>query len=288
MPSKWFWCLDKEKIEIEKCLQRQGCRMGERCATIPYLRFAAENREWRGVTPSMAGDGPRIHLLKETTWYTVDPYTKAFASLGVHVHGKLSIHRLTKDVLAEERMEDKDSKGTLDLLEEDEWKDGHFILTDYKTWGSYKAMKAMGLVKEKGTREWYIDPEKADKRETDLQLNRYRITVEKNGFPISRMRVQVIPRDANTVTATGRGIFRQMYIIPVERLPDDKVLTYYQRLGDAVKKGMETGWAPRCGPWECWNGRRCNGYCDVAEACKLLDRAKVVKNLPMWVGSNGD
>jgi len=284
MPSRWFKCLDGETEEIGKCLEKRGCRMGERCATLPYLRFAAENRDWRGVTPSMAGNGPRIHLLQEQTWFTVDPYSRAFACLGVHTHDNLSNNKLTNNVLAEERMVDPTSRGTMDLLEEDEFWDGKYLLTDYKSWGSYKVMKAMGLVKDRGAKEWYVDPEKADMRETDLQVNRYRITAEENGFPVSRMRVQVIPRDANTLTATGRGIVRPVYIIPVKQLPDERVLTYYRKLGEAVEKGLETGWAPRCGPWECWDGRRCNGYCDVSPACKLLDRVKSVRDLPMWVG----
>lgn len=91
--------------------------MGRRCATLPYLRRVSEQREWKGVTPSMAGSGARMLYLKQTTDYTVDPMQRTFAVLGTDVHSTLAHERLTVNTIAEETFE---SGGTADLLEEDE------------------------------------------------------------------------------------------------------------------------------------------------------------------------
>lgn len=48
MPSKWFTCPDGQQIEIVKCVDMGGCRLGKRCATLPYLRLVGYDREWRG------------------------------------------------------------------------------------------------------------------------------------------------------------------------------------------------------------------------------------------------
>jgi len=64
MPATKFMCPDSETIEIAKCLEVGGCRMPERCATLPYLRLIGFDREWKGVSPSSAGNGPRSLSLR--------------------------------------------------------------------------------------------------------------------------------------------------------------------------------------------------------------------------------
>ena len=47
-------------------------------------------------------------------------------------------------------------------------------------------------------------------REVELQLNRYRIFFEEQGFPVSRIQIQAIPRDGGTYIAKNRGIDKLM------------------------------------------------------------------------------
>ncbi len=137
---KRFVCPDGEQIEVSACLSPGGCRMNRRCATLPYLRTIASERPWRGVTPSMAGSGPRLIYLRQVTDYAVSPDSRAFAALGTAVHGKLSFRQL--NVLVEERLDDGKISGTADILEEDEEESGKYILTDYKTYASFKSLSA--------------------------------------------------------------------------------------------------------------------------------------------------
>ena len=304
MPSTKFKCPDGQTIEIQRCLENKGCRMSSRCATLPYLRLVGFDREFKGVSPSSAGNGARQIFLKATTDYIVDPADRVWASIGTGTHGKLSIHEYTNNVLSEEVLSDELMQGISDVLEQDEDGSG-FILYDYKTWGSFKVAKAIGLYIEKTEKpildaegnpvllksgenkgkpktvtekKIIIDPEKADLRGEELQLNRYRIFFEKKGFPISKMIIQAIPRDGNTYIAENRGIDKTIYLVPIKRLPDEDVLNYYKQLSDRVNAAIRTGITPEmCNSWETWEGRRCKGYCEVSEECFL--RAATVKKL---------
>lgn len=290
MPKTHFICKDGETCRIERCLRRHGCRMGERCAPLPYLNFAAEDWRFKRVTPSMAGNGPRYIYLKETIDYAEKPEDMAFASTGIHTHDRLAQEKLTKAVLSEERLTDEQMTGIVDELEEDEDAPGFYVLTDYKTWGSFMVAKALGIVtidvpmvddngnpvyyvrgKNKGqqkmVKEVTLDPSRSEMPGTEYQLNRYRIMIEGYGFPVSKMRVFAIPRDAGTWIAEKRGITDRTYIIPVRKLPDEKVLDYYFGLQQEIDHAFRTGDARKCAPWECWDGIRCDRYCPVREAC---------------------
>jgi len=113
MPSKWFDCA-AGRIEIAQCIEPKGCPLKTRCAPLPYLRSIAYDREWRGITPSMAGNGPRLIYLKRITDYAIRPDSRAFAILGVKVHDKLA--RDDWNALTEEQFEDAKTKGILDRL----------------------------------------------------------------------------------------------------------------------------------------------------------------------------
>ena len=302
MPANMFSCPDGERILINKCLEKGGCRMSLRCATLPYLRACSFDREFRGVSPSMAGNGPRQIYLKATCNYTINPYDRVWALLGTGTHDKLAMHKYTDNVLSEEKMSDEQIAGIADVLEEDEIFEGAYILTDYKSSGSYKVMKWLGIYKEnvpsldeQGKEIYYksgkkkgelrthqeirVDPDKADLSVEELQLNAYRILFENNGFSISQIRIQAIPRDGNTHVARGRGIDKNMYMIPVKRLHDEEVRLYYALLAGQVADAFEENYARLCNDWENWDGRRCQEYCEVAENCKNMS----VKNKEDWV-----
>lgn len=298
MPKQWFKCPDAALVEIKDCLSTNGCRMQRRCATLPYLRLCADERDGPLVTPSSAGNGPRMIYLKAVEGYVIDPDGYVFATFGIAVHAKLSFYKYTRNVLAEEPLSDEDMKGIPDVLSEDEQVPGSYILYDYKTWGSYKAKLCLGIVHKdvnvigddgepvrfkSGPRKGVIKTKKQEGHDPDaalvelyptaLQLNRYRIFFEKAGFPISHMRVQMDPRDSGTQFAKSRGVEKNIYMLDIERLPDDEVLAYYRQLTGEVNHAMQTGEMPRfCNPVERWNGNRCAKYCEVAEPCMAHQR----------------
>ena len=270
--------------------------MKNRCATLPYLRLVGYDREWRGVTPSAAGTGPRLLYLKAATDYAIDPNDRSFAAIGTGTHAKLSLHQYTEDVFSEEGLSDGKIKGIADVLEIDESSPRmeRYVLNDYKTFGSYKAAMVMGIIsvdkplldekgqpvllrsgKNKGkpkTRKAIEHrPERKENREVALQLNRYRILFEKYNFPVSRINIQINPRDGNTYIAKSRGIDRNLYMEPIPILPDMEVLDFYDKLQAEVDQAFKTGWIRQCNKWESWDGRRCKGYCEVADACAEMD-----------------
>ena len=299
MPAKWMICPDMEKIEIEKCLSVKGCRMKERCIdAFPMLRQLSFDREWRGITASMAGNGVRQIFLKATTDYAINPKERMFALLGTLVHSNLARDHLTDNVLAEERSK----TGTPDLLHEDENNDGKYILTDYKTWGSFKVAKALGIIatkkaipildgsgnpillksgKNKGELKtkvettFSINPDEIDIRDVELQTNRYRIGFEENGFPVSKMQVLAIVRDGGTYIAQNRGITDKVYTIPIQFRDDDWVIDYYKKLEIGLADALCTGYFRRCDEWESWENRRCESFCEVADACKAMDEQHI-------------
>ena len=302
MPAKYCLCPDGQKRTIEECLNR--CPRPEgRCLTLPTLHSVFWQREWTG-TPSttMLLNGTRLEYLKLTCDYAIDPRDRAFALLGTRHHGKLEAVSKKLNVLSEEKLEGE-VKGTLDLIEPDELAEGEqFILTDYKTFGSFRVARALGLEESKVPDPtgaiykssgkwgkagdvkmvslWTPNPEKADLFNEELQLNSYRLGIEALGFPVSRMRLQVTVRDGGTYIASNRGVDQNIYIIPVKRLADDDVRAYFKRKGDALIAALENGKMPKpCNARETWDGRRCAGYCEVAEFCPQGGKQESVKEV---------
>jgi hypothetical protein len=293
MPAKFFICPDQEQIEISKCLEPGGCRMISRCSTVPYLRLVSYDRKFKGISPSNAGTGPREIYLKATTDYAISPNDRAFASHGTATHEKLSIHKYTSNVLSEEKISDEDMAGIADCLEVDENYNDSYILSDFKTWGSFKVAKSLGYrmdkkdvpimedgkpvllksgknkgqPKTKSVSKIIIDPNSIDMRSEELQLNRYRMFFEKYGFPISKIQIQAIVRDGGTYIAKNRGIEKNIYMIPVAKMDDRDVLDYYNMLGYEVELAFNTQCVRKCDAWESWDSRKCDGYCDVKKEC---------------------
>lgn len=301
MPATHFYCPDGRTVEIKACLSTNGCRMSNRCATRPYLELIGFDREFKGVSPSSAGNGPRQIYLKATQGYAIDPNDRVWAAFGTSTHDKLGMHKYIHNVFSEEKLSDDEMRGIADLLEMDEGHHGLYILSDYKTWGSFKVAKALGIVvnktdepilDEKGNQillksgknkgkpktkiksEIITDPSKVDLKSEELQINRYRMFFEKCGFPVSRMQIQAVPRDGGTYIAKSRGIEKNLYIIPVNRLSETEVLEFYRTLSNEVEEGFKAGFVRKCNFWESWEGRKCDGYCEVSEDCKSMDKTQ--------------
>jgi len=300
MPATRFICPDKQTIAISNCLAPQGCRMNERCATVPYLRHIAKQRPFVKVTPSAAGNGARYIYLKAIHEYAIDPYAMTWAVLGTAAHELLSNREIVDNVFEEMPLSHDAMEGIPDVLERDEFNAGSYILTDYKTFGSYKVAKCLGIEKiqqalrdsdgrvvtfksgkNKGNPKMisvFTHTGTRDIKNEMLQLNCYRIMYEAAGFPVSRMNLQVIVRDGATYIAKSRGIKENMYLIDIPRMKDGEVLGYYKALQSAVSDALITGWAPKCSAEESWDGRRCKGYCDVAKQCAEMPEFEEVRD----------
>ena len=287
---KFFVC-SYGRIPVEDCLRK--CPGGDRCLSLPTLIQISWQRPWEGK-PSITQllNGTRMAYLEIIKDYAVKPDDMAFALLGTRHHFRLDKIAKKIDALSEEKLEDEETKGTLDLLVPDETTDEEkYLLYDYKTSGSFKVAKALGLtaikvpspteVYEKsgswgkaGTPKmltiWDQNPAHVDMWDWELQLNAYRLKVEKIGFSISKMFIQVTARDGGTFIAENRGVMKNIYLIPVKRLDDEKVGAYFVTKASNLLNALNRKeLPPPCNDQENWEGNRCKSYCNVWEWCDL-------------------
>jgi len=236
-----------------------------------------------------------LSFLKITQPYAIDPDDMAFSIHGTLVHTQLENKAKELGMVAE-LSTTFDGRNVVDLIEVD---GEEVTLTDYKTWGSFRMVKVLGIVSVgkmpdptgavyKKSGAWGVAgspkmvsvfqqvPQEADSYEAELQLNRYRIMLRQEvGINVTRMRVHAIVRDGSLAVATSRGVYRNTYLIPIRMLEDEVVADYFSRkemeLHDALKRG---GWTVPCNSQECWDGRRCQDYCEVWNYCPkgLLER----------------
>lgn len=291
MPAKWFICPDGEQVEIKKCLNN-GCRMADkltagRCLLRRTLSLIAEQRPWAGTpTTTQLLKGTREAYLEITTDYAINPFDALW-----RVHGSKGHYALEKyndNALSEERLYDEVCSGAFDYYDAETQ-----ILADTKFWGSYRIMRALGLQQvEVETEEFYKSGAKKGQPKTrkewveggepelfneEIQLNDYRMKLEAAGFPVKAMFIEALARDGNTWIASKRGINQNAVIIPVRRLPDEEVRAYLQVKHDALMKALETGvLPPLCNEQETWQGRKCEAYCNVREACKAQEQKEAV------------
>ena len=271
-----FICPDGEPVTLPDCMKK--CRLGRRCLTKTTLEaIAVGEREWDG-TPHVTQllNGTMMEYLRITNDYYVDPQSRAFALLGSAHHKLLEDDNMREDLqrMSEIYLTNGLVQGTLDLIEQE---NGEFVLTDYKTWGSYRVKRAKGLVK-RGTRgdTWFtIDPEHIDLRDAELQLNMYRVMAEeKYGIKINRMQIQVTSRDGGTRMAKSYGVMQNMELLDVPRLTDSYIKGFIEQRAKALLYYVNTGiYPPICSPEERWHDlksgkdRRCERYCEVAKFC---------------------
>lgn len=268
MPIKYIICPAGMHRAIEWCLA--DCR--DRCITQSTARAVTEERVWSGVpSTTQLINGTMLEFLKLTKDYAIDPQKRAFSVLGTHHHQHLEVF----GVMAEVKV-GNEITSTVDLLEPDPTEPGSYILTDYKTWGSYAVARVLGLVREGKGKEAvfvYAKPHPSD-WESELQLNHYRLQATRAGLPVSKMQVQCTVRDGGLAIAATRGIDRNIYIIPIQKLDDSSIDDYFKRKAGCLQLALKQGWWNEpCNDEESWEGRRCKDYCEVAEWClkgKLL------------------
>jgi len=277
---EWFKCPDGEITTVKDCLTK--CRMGERCLTLPTLR------EWNGVpSTTQLLNGTMYEFLKLTQPYVVDPDSRAFMLAGIKHHQELEIVAKRLGLPAEIPLSiDRD---IFDLLEPEP--DNSFAITDYKLWGSYRVAKALGIVEigkksdptgavYKVSGKWgkagdpkmvpvfQSIPQEVDIFNEELQLNRYRIMLEELSIAVSRMQLQVTVRDGGLAVAHSRGVTRNIYKIPIQKLETEKVIEYFRTKEQDLSTALSANkWDIPCNDRECWEGARCKGYCEVARYC---------------------
>ena len=279
-----FKCPDEGLCLIKDCLK--CCRMGKRCLSLPTLRAISEQREWDGKpsTTQLLKGTREAYLEIIHDDLIEDPRDQMFRILGTKGHGLVEQY-VTDGELGEQRLHDEFASGKLDFYDPESK-----TLYDYKTWGSYKVMKALGIeMVDEGTGEFYksgakkgqekthkvIKQGKPDMWEAELQLNHYRTFVEATGFPVEKMFIEAIVRDGGTFSAANRGIKENVYLIPAKKLPDDEVKAYFKAKSTALLKALDEKTLPeRCSDLENWDGRKCTGYCIVADYCDYGKKLK--------------
>jgi hypothetical protein len=299
MALRNFICPDGIEIPIGDCLEGDGCRRENRCATRSYLRLVSRERKWTGKpSTTQLINGTMLAWLRLTTNYAVSPDDRAFMIHGTKSHSNL---QLDDDYsIVEERLDGDDTEvtGIFDVYESEA---GLSTLVDYKTSGSYKVAKALGFfVEAEPTGEVFKsghrkglpktvkilkrDDEHVDRWEWELQLNKYRIELERRGFPVDDMRIMCVVRDGNTYIARSRGVYRNTYYFKIARLSDDVVEDYFRKKRHALMVALKYGWKKPCTGAENWDGLRCARYCEVAVSCpygKYLKEEKETEDMPI-------
>lgn len=250
---------------------------------LPTLRAVAaslnRNIEQPTVTELLAGTMETF--LKKTTDYAVDPIKQLYALHGSAVH-TLNENHTDETMLSEQRLSDEITSGKFDLY--GKILDKENTLGDYKITSSYKLMKALGFYKvdvptgevyktgskkgqPKTKKEWRTDGVKHI-LDWAIQLNYYRILLEKRGYKVSRMEIQALCRDFNLRIAVERNITSPIYLIHINKISDHWVKLYMKTKAKRLQKALETGKTSHiCSGKERWQDRKCKDYCAVAENC---------------------
>lgn len=256
-PLTAFKCPDNIIRPISQCLESCPLPTG-RCLSLPTLHTIGNNRKWTGVASTTQCLNPtRLEYLQIKYDYSVDPFAQAFALLGTRHHGKLEAVAKKLEGLKPELYMKGETSGILDLLEPINSSDA-FRLIDYKTYGSYAVAKHLNL-KENG---------EYDRRKLALQVNNYRLLAQELGFNITELKVQITVRDGNTFSARNNGVDKNIYLLPIEILPDDEVKEYFLTKSFKLKQAIDKDELPEwCGYEDTWNSRRCKGYCNIFGHC---------------------
>ena len=117
-------------------------------------------------------------------------------------------------------------------------------------------------------KQWYRDEGLADFGDWGWQINWYRYLLNKSGYEVANMYIQVTLRDGGLAVARDRGLDKNIYLIEVPKY-DDEVIEYkFLSARDELVKSLETGNLPqKCNDEQTWNGRKCQSYCDARYVC---------------------
>ena len=292
MPATKFICPNGQLIQISECLKK--CPNKQRCMFLPTLRAVANSLDRKIAEPTVTEliAGSRETYLKKTSEYAVDPSSVLYALQGQAIHSINESHT-QGEILSEERLKDEITSGQFDLfgkiIDSDEG-----VLGDLKVTSSFKLMKALGIYKvdvntgevyksgskkgfPKTRKEFRYDGVK-DVLDWAIQLNYYRMLLEKQGFNVSKMFIQAICRDSNLRIAQERGIDKTVYIIPINKISDCWLKQYFNHKAKILREALKTKTLPPvCSHRERWNNRKCLDYCAARENCPHAQSLKGVE-----------
>ena len=269
---------------------------------LGYLQVAADSRKWDGkphVTDLFVGI--RQLWLKEKFDFSVDPEDAAYRIIGTNAHAKLETkaHELDEKEIS---LETDEIQGRSDLFGP---MMGEMAITDYKVVGSYKVQQCLGIYSEdepiledgkpvyfktgaragqpKTHKVTKMDPKKAYIKDFTRQLNIYRVLAKKVlGIEAKRLFIFAIVRDGGTIAATQRSVTQKTYTFEIPLADDEKVWNYIKARSAAIIGSMSGDIAPPlCSNEENWDGRKCQGYCEVAGACRAIGDNPFLKGEPI-------
>ena len=296
MGATQFICPSKERIGISECLS--ACPNAIRCMGKPTLEAVANSVKDRGLgeiySVTELISGTREVYLKKNTDYAVDPQDQIFAMHGTAVHSICEKHS-SSFTLTEVRLSNDIYTGQIDAYG-DLLGNGKKILLDYKVTSSFKAAMALGYYKvDEPTGEFYKTGTKKGQEKTRkviktggvrhilewaIQVNAYRMLLEEHNFKVDDMHIQMYVRDYSLRIAAERNVEKPIYLIKVNRISDHWLKRYFAIKKRRLEEAMTTGAIPAfCSKRESWNGRKCQDYCNVFEACKAyMEQQAVIQN----------
>ena len=280
MPIDSFICPDGVTIKTEDCLSK--CRMSQRCiskATLRTISRGNAKRKWDGVPHvTQLLNGTMLSYLEVMNGYPTDPMDSAYTLLGSNHHALLESGLEPEEGLTEYSINNGWIQGTVDSIERtpEGW-----LITDYKTFGSYRVAKLLGIVRVKGLKRgskpmFTQSPSSVDNIHEALQLNMYRLLVKEELGHSAKLRLQVTVRDGGLQVAASRGIDKPLYLVDVPTLPDDYVRDYFKSKAEALVQEVKGEITPAmCTSEEDWEFKRCARYCSVAHLCNVGKAVKL-------------
>lgn len=296
-----FVCPDFHECSIEDCLEH--CRLSDtlaagRCLSKRSLMAIAEQRVWKGIpSTTQLLRGTREAYLTITQDYSVDPQDLIFALFGTRVHAKLENYT-PEGSSSEVRLYDEISSGAYDF-----YQDG--VLYDDKTYGSYAVAKTLGLVEKlvpdgvykssrtgkykKGDPKFkkiFVEGGIHKRFDLMVQMNDYRMKLEKHGLPVKQMCCEIIVRDGGTFVAQSRGITQRALLVVINKVSDYLIHAYMKKKADLLHEALATGELPPvCKPRERWYDRttgrsgKCAKFCPVRFQCDFGRREMAVAGI---------
>lgn len=305
--KKWFDLPDGQRVLISDVLGGKLPEALE-FAPMPYYETVAQENAYTGVYGvTRLLNGVRYAYLQYCVDYAVDIDKSAFMVLGIGAHNLMENDengfensvfyeniRGRSDLLQDGILTDYKTAGAFSVKK----KLGFYECGQAAVMGPdgkpelYKRSGKWGMAGDVKMKPVYaMDLDNDELFDYKYQLNMYRIMHQAMGDEVNQMRLFFIVRDGGMKAARENGIDKNIYHVEVAQIDDDVIKKYFYDKRDRLDCYMresadlreQTSVAeefvpeavirevmpPRCNKRETWGGRRCNGYCPVADACRL-------------------
>lgn len=114
---------------------------------------------------------------------------------------------------------------------------------------------------------------KKPKWEWSAQMNIQLELLRRNGFDANRLEIWGVLRDWRPREAAGNKKYpNKVACHEIEIVPREKTVKYIESRIMAHRAAEKE--LPYCTPKENWNGKRCEGYCDVNRFCKQYQKTR--------------